>query len=70
MAERGTEKMTEWLDIQVDTLSSEERLTLISRWREIPACNDNACGASKCNFTTEVAGLWLLATFRKRGVLS
>ena|SRR5215217_7356851 len=29
MAERGTEKMTEWLDIHVDTLSSEERITLI-----------------------------------------
>jgi DNA-binding protein H-NS len=29
MAERGTEKMTEWLDIQLDTLSAEERLHLI-----------------------------------------
>jgi DNA-binding protein H-NS len=29
MAERGTEKMTEWLDIHVDTLSSEERIRLI-----------------------------------------
>jgi hypothetical protein len=29
MAERGTEKMTEWLDIKLDTLSSEERLRLI-----------------------------------------
>ena len=29
MAERGSEKMTEWLDIHVDTLSSEERITLI-----------------------------------------
>jgi len=29
MAERGNEKMTEWLDIQVDTLSSEERINLI-----------------------------------------
>ena len=25
MAERGNEKMTEWLDIKLDTLSSEER---------------------------------------------
>jgi len=29
MAERGNEKMTEWLDIKLDTLSSEERLHLI-----------------------------------------
>ena len=29
MAEQGTEKMTEWLDIKVDTLSSEERIHLI-----------------------------------------
>src|SRR5262245_46649549 len=29
MAERGTEKMTEWLDIKLDTLSSEERMRLI-----------------------------------------
>ena len=29
MAERGTEKMTEWLDITLDTLSSEERINLI-----------------------------------------
>jgi DNA-binding protein H-NS len=29
MAERGTEKMTEWLDIKLDTLSSEERIHLI-----------------------------------------
>ena len=29
MAERGNEKMTEWLDIKLDTLSSEERLRLI-----------------------------------------
>ena len=29
MAERGTEKMTEWLDITLDTLSSEERIRLI-----------------------------------------
>ena len=29
MGERGSEKMTEWLDIHVDTLSSEERITLI-----------------------------------------
>jgi DNA-binding protein H-NS len=29
MAERGSEKMTEWLDIHLDTLSSEERLLLI-----------------------------------------
>ena len=29
MAERGSEKMTEWLDIHVDTLSSEERINLI-----------------------------------------
>ena len=29
MAERGTEKMTEWLDIHVDTLSAEERINLI-----------------------------------------
>jgi DNA-binding protein H-NS len=29
MAERGTEKMTEWLDIKLDTLSSEERIRLI-----------------------------------------
>ena len=28
MAERGNEKMTEWLDIKLDTLSSEERITL------------------------------------------
>jgi DNA-binding protein H-NS len=29
MAERGNEKMTEWLDIKLDTLSSEERTRLI-----------------------------------------
>ena len=29
MAERDTEKMTEWLDIKLDTLSSEERIRLI-----------------------------------------
>jgi DNA-binding protein H-NS len=29
MVERGTEKMTEWLDIKLDTLSSEERIRLI-----------------------------------------
>ena len=29
MAERGSEKMTDWLDIQVDTLSTEERISLI-----------------------------------------
>ena len=29
MAERGSETMTEWLDIKLDTLSSEERLKLI-----------------------------------------
>ena len=29
MAERGTEKMTEWLDIKLESLSSEERLCLI-----------------------------------------
>ena len=29
MAERGTEKMTEWLDIHVDTLSVAERIRLI-----------------------------------------
>jgi DNA-binding protein H-NS len=29
MAEQGTEKMTEWLDIKLDTLSSEERIRLI-----------------------------------------
>ena len=29
MAERGAEKMTDRLDIQVDTLSSQERITLI-----------------------------------------
>ena len=29
MAERGNEKLTEWLDIKLDTLSSEERLRLI-----------------------------------------
>jgi DNA-binding protein H-NS len=29
VAERGTEKMTEWLDIKLDTFSSEERIRLI-----------------------------------------
>jgi DNA-binding protein H-NS len=29
MSERCTEKMTEWLDIKLETLSSEERLRLI-----------------------------------------
>jgi integrase/recombinase XerC len=29
MTERGSEKMTEWLDIKLDTLSSEERIHLI-----------------------------------------
>ena len=29
MAERGTEKMTDWLDLKLETLSSEERLRLI-----------------------------------------
>jgi hypothetical protein len=31
VAERGSEKMTEWLDIHVDTLSSEERINLIKK---------------------------------------
>ena len=34
MAERGSEKMTEWLDIKLDTLSSEERLNLIEEIAE------------------------------------
>ena len=34
MAERGNETMTEWLDIKVDTLSSEERLKLIEEIAE------------------------------------
>ena len=34
MAERGSEKMTEWLDIHVDTLSSEERILLIEEIAE------------------------------------
>jgi DNA-binding protein H-NS len=29
MAERGNEKMTEWLDIKLETLSSQERISLI-----------------------------------------
>ena len=29
MADRGNEKMTEWLDIKLETLSSEERLRFI-----------------------------------------
>jgi DNA-binding protein H-NS len=29
MTERGSEKITEWLEIHVDTLSSEERIRLI-----------------------------------------
>ena len=29
MSERGDEKLTEWLDIQLNTLSSDERLLLI-----------------------------------------
>jgi DNA-binding protein H-NS len=29
MVEHGTEKMTEWLDIKMDALSSEERIRLI-----------------------------------------
>jgi hypothetical protein len=29
MAERGNERMTEWLDIKLDTLSTEERMRLI-----------------------------------------
>ena len=29
MAEQGNEKMTEWLDIHLDSLSSEERIRLI-----------------------------------------
>ena len=29
MAERGTEKMTQWLDIHLDSLSSEDRIRLI-----------------------------------------
>jgi DNA-binding protein H-NS len=29
MSERGNEKMTKWLDIHLDTLSSEERILLI-----------------------------------------
>jgi DNA-binding protein H-NS len=29
MADQNTEKMTEWLDIKLDTLSSEERLRLV-----------------------------------------
>ena len=29
MAERGNEKMTEWLDIKLDTLTTEERIRLI-----------------------------------------
>ena len=31
MAERGTESMTEWLDIHLDTLSPEERIHLIEK---------------------------------------
>jgi DNA-binding protein H-NS len=34
MSERGGEKMTEWLDIHLDTLSSEERLNLIEEIAE------------------------------------
>ena len=34
MAERGNESMTEWLDIKLDTLSSEERLKLIEEIAE------------------------------------
>jgi DNA-binding protein H-NS len=34
MSERGSEKMTEWLDIHLDTLSSEERLNLIEEIAE------------------------------------
>jgi len=34
MAERGNETMTEWLDIKLDTLSSEERLNLIEEIAE------------------------------------
>jgi len=34
MSERGNEKMTEWLDIQVDTLSPEERFKLIEEIAE------------------------------------
>ena len=29
MSERGNEKMTEWLDINLSTLSAEERILLI-----------------------------------------
>ena len=29
MAERGNKKMTEWLDIKLDTLSAQERISLI-----------------------------------------
>ena len=36
MAERSTEKMTEWLDIHVDTLSVEERGTHLRRDTVIP----------------------------------
>ena len=35
MAERGTEKMTEWLDIKLETLSSEERLHLIPLLKQL-----------------------------------
>ena len=34
MAERGNETMTEWLDIKLDNLSSEERLNLIEEIAE------------------------------------
>src|SRR5215831_757841 len=34
MAERGNETMTEWLDIKLDSLSSEERLKLIEEIAE------------------------------------
>jgi hypothetical protein len=30
MAERGNEKITEWLDITLDTLSTDERINLIN----------------------------------------
>ena len=40
MAERGNEKMTEWLDIKLDTLSPEERIHLIEEIFETLSTQD------------------------------
>ena len=41
----ASEHTTEWFHRRTETLCYQSQL--FSRWREIRACNDNACGESK-----------------------